>query len=77
MRSNERLLAELRSLGSQVEPARRYLSGAGCNAVLGKARLDRLEAKASRVRARLRANRLGAHQILGGAEKAGGGREGS
>ncbi len=67
IRSNDQLFAELDSLVTKLEDARRYLADAGCNQVLGEAAYRRLRAKYAGVLACLRANRLEARSLLGGA----------
>lgn len=64
VRSNDLLLAELKSLDSQGVEARAYLAAPSTNAALGRAYLERIRARRSRVLAILRANRMAAREFL-------------
>ncbi len=68
VQSNEQLFAALQANRVGVAEVRAYLARPDANAVLGRARLERLKAKHSAVLARLRANRIEARQLLAGCE---------
>ncbi len=62
--SNERALAELQTLRVKTTRARAYLASPGCNLLLGRTYLERLETLRRQRLAELRANRLAAWALL-------------
>jgi hypothetical protein len=64
VRSNDRLLAELKALDARLAEARAYLATPLANLQLGQAHRDRIQARRVRVLTILRANRLAAREFL-------------
>lgn len=64
VRSNDRLMDELRKLDGRLAEARAYLEKTGANPTLGRAQLDRVRGDRSRVLSALRSNRIAAREFL-------------
>ena len=64
-RDNDRLFAEMGALAVRLRRARAYLMEPGCNALFGRACLDRAKRRYALALLNLRANRIEALQILG------------
>ena len=64
VRSNDRLLADLRALRPRLAAARAYLAEPGCHVRLGASYLGRLRDRQSQILASLRSNRLEARALL-------------
>ena len=64
VRSNDRLMADLKALDARLADAKAYLARPDANVALGRAQLERVRASRSRVLAILRANRLAAREFL-------------
>jgi len=64
VRSNDRLLKELRALRPRMVSARAYLTELGCHVELGQMYLQRLQDRRSRALSGLRANRIEARELL-------------
>ena len=64
VRSNDRHLAEIQALNAGLHQAHAYLATPLANIRLGRAYLERIRMRRSRVLAVLRANRLAAREFL-------------